>query len=193
MAYNNVEIEIKVRITKNKFDRIKKYLDKNALFIKSSHHTDTYYNPLKGSFLKPKYPFEWLSIRERDKKSLLNYKHWYPENTRHTTHCDEYETEIGDKKLLENILDAINIKKIITVDKIRYTYTYRQKIEIALDKVKDLGYFLEAESLKNTSGLKKTYNQLKEFIATLGIRKITSVPGGYGAEMMRKKALMKTY
>jgi adenylate cyclase class IV len=65
------------------------------------------------------------------------------------------------------------------------------KIELAFDEVKGLGYFLEAESIKNTGGVKKAYAELETFIKSLGIKEIKTVPGGYAAEMMRRKGLMK--
>jgi adenylate cyclase, class 2 len=193
MAYNNTEVEIKVKVTKSKFVQVVSFLEKSAKFNKLSHQVDTYFSPTPNSFLKPKYPFEWLSIRERGGKILLNYKHWYPEGAKNTTYCDEYETEVTDKKQLEIIFSAININKLITIDKNRSTYIYDNDIEVAMDEVKGLGYFIEAESLNNKGGTLKTFERLKKFIQSLGIKNISQIPGGYGAEMMRKKGLMKKY
>lgn len=193
MAHNNTEVEIKVRVTKNRFGKIRKELRKNCKFIKTVHHIDTYYDRLGKSFLKPKFPYEWLSIRERGKDILLNYKHWYPESIKNTTHCDEYEIKLDDKNQLEKIFKAIEINKIVTVNKKRQTYVYKNEIEIALDKVKGLGYFIEVESLKNKGGIKSAYKKLEDFLYFLGIKKIKIIPGGYAAEMMRQKGLMKKF
>ena len=94
---------------------------------------------------------------------------------------------------LVSILKNVGIKKIIAVDKKRSTYVYKKEIEIALDEVKGLGYFIEVESLRNRGGVEKTYKKLEEFLHSLGVNKIEIVPGGYAAEMMRKKGLMKKY
>lgn len=191
MAQDNVEVEVKVKVTKSEFLDIKTKIKKTCKFIKTSHHIDTYYSPIQQSFLKPKYPYEWLSIRQRDKKILLNFKHWYPEGAKHTTHCDEYETEIQNKDQMERILTALSIKKLVTIDKKREVYIYKSKIELAFDEVKGLGYFIEAESLRNTGGVEKTYNELEEFVKSLGIKKVVTIPGGYAAATLRKKGLMK--
>ncbi|OGM32455.1 hypothetical protein A2803_03220 [Candidatus Woesebacteria bacterium RIFCSPHIGHO2_01_FULL_44_21] len=191
MAQNNIEVEIKIQLSKAEFDDIKKKIKKTSKFVKSSHHVDSYYNSGHKNFLKPKYPYEWLSIRARDGKILLNYKHWYPEGVKHTTHCNEYETEVSDKVQLKKILHALEIKEIITVDKKRETYIYKKTIEIAFDEVVGLGYFLEAESLKNSGGVEKTYKKLERFVKSLGVNEIKTIPGGYAAAMMRKKGLMK--
>lgn len=191
MANDNIEVEIKTKVSKDKFQQIEKVLKKKAKFIKSSHHIDNYYSPVHNSFLKPKYPYEWLSIRDRSGKTILNYKHWYPEGVKDTTHCDEYETEVTDKNQLEKILNVINVKKLVSVDKKRSTYIYNKDIEVAMDEVKSLGYFIEAESLDNKDGVDKTYKRLEDFLKVLGVKKLIKIPGGYAAELMRKKGLMK--
>lgn len=191
MAHDNIEVEIKVALTKVKFDSIKKQIKKISKFVKSSHHIDHYYNSKHLDFLKPKYPYRWLTIRERDGRIILNYKHWYPEGVKYTTHCDEYETEIGNIKQLDKILEALDIEKFVVIDKKRETYVFKNKIEIALDQVKRLGYFIEAESLKNLGGVEKTHKELVKFMNSLGITNTKTVPGGYGAAMLRKKGLMK--
>jgi adenylate cyclase class 2 len=187
MAHNNVEVEIKIKLTKSKFEKIKQKLVKIAKLVKTSHHVDEYYNPIYKSFLKPKNPFEWLTIRERDGKVKLNYKHWYPEGAKNTTHCDEYETEVTDIVQMQKILKALHFENFVTVDKKRVTYEYKNELEIALDEVKKLGYFIEVESINNTGGVKKAHEKLLEFLQKeLGIIETKTVPGGYGAEMMRK-------
>jgi predicted adenylyl cyclase CyaB len=190
MAQDNIEVEIKVKISKDRFEKIKARVQKTAKFIKKTRQIDYYYNLLPKNFLKPEYPYEWLSIRDRGGKLLLNYKYWYPPGAKHTTHCDEYETEIGDKEQLDRIFKALNITEIVKVDKTRRTYVYKNKIEIAMDKVVGLGYFIEAEALKNEGGIDKTYEKLAEFLKSLGVRKIVTVPGGYALAMMKKKGLI---
>jgi adenylate cyclase class 2 len=190
MAQNDIEIEVKVKVTKAKFEKIKKEVKKLAKFAKRINHADYYYNLPHRDFLKPKYPYEWLSLRERGKKLLLNYKHWYPEGAKHTTHCDEYEILVNDKNQLTKILKVLGIKQMIRVSKKRETYIYKNMIEIAMDEVKGLGYFIEAEALKNQENIEETYGKLISFLNSLGIKKIKTVPGGYAAAMMRKKGLM---
>ena len=191
MAHNDVEVEIKVKLTKKKFESVEKLVKKTSKFVKSSHHIDDYYLPKQKSFLKPKYPYEWLTIRLRDGKTLLNYKHWYPEGIKDTTHCDEYETEVLDSKSLHKLLTALNFEKFITVEKQRRVYIYKNNIEIAFDGVKGLGNFLEVESLKNFGGVKKTHQKLVEHLNHLGIKDTSTIPGGYASEIMRKRGLLK--
>ena len=122
---------------------------------------------------------------------MINYKHWYPEGVKNTTHCDEYETFVGDDETLSKIFGALKFEKFITVEKERKVYVYKNKIEIAFDKVKGLGYFLEVESLKDVGGVEKTHAMLVDYMHSLGIKNTNTVPGGYASELMRKKRLLK--
>jgi len=186
MAQNNIEVEIKTKISKKQFADIKLKLKKISKPIKEIHHIDDYYTPKHKDFLKPKYPYEWLSVRNRGSKVILNYKCWYPKGVKNTKYCDEYETEVSDIDQLKKIFKVLDIKKIVTVDKKRLSFNYKNKFEIALDEVKGLGFFIEVEALKNKRNLNETHKELVEFAKTLGVEKIIMVPGGYGAEMLRK-------
>ena len=187
MAYNNQEIEIKLAISRKKFREISKSVQKTAKFIKSSNHLDDYYTPIRDSFLEPKHPFEWLTIRYRDGKTLINYKHWYPENTKYTTHCDEYEVEVGDKLQAEKILEALKFRKIVSVKKKRSVFLYEDSLEIALDEVENLGFFIEVEATKDFGSVEKAREKILDFTRSLGLKRTKTVPGGYAAALMRKK------
>lgn len=189
MAHDSVEIEIKVPITKFKYESIKKTLGSTAKLIKSSHHVDDYYTSRLNDFLKPKYPYEWLMLRKRDGVVKLSYKHWYPEGVKYTTHCDEFETVVDDFSQMEKILTALKFKKFITVDKERLTYIYRDELEIALDTVKELGCFIEIEALKDFGGIDNARKRILSLIKELGIKRTKTVPGGYAAELMRRGGL----
>ena len=190
MAKDSTEIEIKTSLSKKDFDRIRKYLMRTSEFVKTSHQLDTYYSPVHKSFLKPKYPYEWLSVRERDEKAILNYKHWYPEGARNTTHCDEYQTLVQNKDQLEKVLFALKFEKLVSVEKTRLIFK-KGDLEIALDDVKGLGFFIEIESSRNLGGFGKTRKRILDFAKTLRIDTDIVIPGGYAAEMMRRKGLMK--
>lgn len=190
MAKDSTEIEIKTSLSEKDFDRIKKFLMRTSKFVKTSHQLDTYYSPVRKSFLKPKYPYEWLSIRERDGKVIFNYKHWYPEGARNTTHCDEYQTLVKDKDQLEKVLFALKFEKLVSVEKTRLIFK-KGDLEIALDDVKGLGFFIEIESSRNLGGFGKTRKRILDFAKALRINTNIVIPGGYAAEMMRRKGLMK--
>lgn len=183
------EIEIKICLDKNSFSKVRKKLKKIAKFKGKAHHIDEYFTPAHRNFVKPKYPYEWLRIGKRGDKSLITYKHWYPENTDDTTYCDEYETEIGGIGTLKKIFSALNFKKLITVDKKQETYLFDNKFKITLDKVKNLGYFIEIEAKKDLGGIKKTRKKVFEFAKKLDLDPFKRDKRGYPYLLMKKKGL----
>ena len=189
MAHDNIEIEIKIHLDEASFLRIKDKLTKIALFDKVSRQVDEYFTPANRNFLEPEFPFEWMSIRNRSGKSILNYKHWYPENAEVTTHCDEIETEV-DGIQLKKIFSALNFKHLITVEKQREIYMFQDEFEIGLDTVKDLGFFIEIESIKDFGSVEKTRKKIFEFAEILGIDHSRELRG-YPFLLMKKKGLIK--
>ncbi|MCK4729927.1 MAG: class IV adenylate cyclase [Candidatus Aenigmarchaeota archaeon] len=192
MAHNDIEIEIKIPLDETNFFRVKEKLKETAKFVKKTQQTDDYFTPLHRNFVEPEFPFEWLSIRKRGDKTILNYKHWHPENVEISTHCDEFETEIKNQDKLEKIFSAIDIKKLITVEKEREVYIYEDKFEIALDAVKELGYFIEVETIKDFGNVEVAREKLFEFAKNLGIDISKTDKRGYPYLLMEKKGLIKT-
>jgi|Deesub1362B_J571_1020462.scaffolds.fasta_scaffold05537_1 adenylate cyclase class 2 len=191
MANNDREIEIKIPLDKNTFSRAKEKLKGIAKFVKSLKQVDEYFTPMHRNFVEPKFPFEWLSIRRRGNKVFLNYKHYYPENVEIATHCDEFETEIKDPEQLEKIFSVLDFKKLVTVEKEREIYIYNDEFEIALDRVKDLGFFIEIEAIKDFGSIEKTREKLFEIANFLGIDISKTDKRGYPYLLMKKKGFVK--
>ncbi|MEW6295113.1 MAG: class IV adenylate cyclase [Candidatus Diapherotrites archaeon] len=188
----NVEIEIRFPINKNTFFKIKNKLKKTAKFVKKSHQIDEYFTPSHRNFVKPKNPFEWLSIRKRGNKAILNYKHWYyPKNSDSGTHCDEFETEISNPNQLKKIFSALDLKKLVKVEKQREVYLYKNEFEIALDKVRELGNFIEIETIKDFGNVKKAREKLFEFAGNLEIDISKIDKKGFPYLLMKRKGFLK--
>ena len=191
MANKGTEIEIRFLLEKEKFLEIKEKLGKIAKFVKKTQQIDEYFTPPHKNFAEPEFPFEWLSIRKRGEKSILSYKHWYPENARLTTHCDELEVEIKSPEQMEKIFSALGFKRLVVNEKERESYIYNDEFEIALDIVKDLGYFIEIETIKNFGSVEKAREKLFEFAKSLGIDTSNPDERGYAFSLMKKKGLIK--
>lgn len=83
------------------------------------------------------------------RKKILNYKHFYPEKEEIHLYCDEYEVIIDDIDRMKKIFNELNIISFALIHKNRNIYMYKNdKYEIALDKVENLGYFIEIEVKK---------------------------------------------
>ena len=191
MAKDNIEIEIKIPIDESNFLKVKEKLQKITKFVKKSSQTDEYFTPIHRNFVEPKFPYEWLSIRKRGGKFILNYKHFYPENVEVSTHCDEFETVIEKPEQLEKIFSALNLKKLVVVEKEREVFIYNDKFEIALDIVKELGNFIEIEAIKDMGTINETREKLFQFVKNLGIDISNTDKRGYPFLLMKKKGLIK--
>lgn len=104
-----------------------------------------------------------MRIERRGNQTILNYKNWY------NTYCDEFEGEIDNAESMIKILNILGIEEIVRVEKLRKTYLYLDKYEIALDEVKDLGYFVEIEVKKYTDLPLKEYDALLKITKDLGL------------------------
>ena len=140
---------------------------------------DTYFNPAHRDFLSKKPISEWLRLRESKKGFSLNYKRWHNEDGSKAVSCDEFETKIENIDALRKLLESLNFKKLITVDKTRNVWNYKDT-EIAIDEVRGLGVFIELEAKGNFTGIeeakKHLYSVLKEIGAEVGEQDFEGYP-----------------
>ena len=165
MAHDNKEIEVKFPL-KNPEDVISFLNSKAKKEKENDFQKDTYFTPIHRNFLSVKFPYEWLRLRESAKGLILNYKHFYPEDVKEIDYCDEFETKI-DNPIITKIFDSLNFKELVTVEKIQTIWIYKE-VEIAIDDVKELGYFIELEITTNCDDPKKAKEFLYELAKEIG-------------------------
>ncbi len=166
MAHENIEIELKFPLKNT--ERVRAFLNKHATPEKDGlSQKDTYYVPAHRDFLAPRYPFEWLRLRETPKGASVNYKHFYPENAEETDYCDEFETPVDRPEAIEQIFAAIDIKPIVVVSKTRSTWAYKGT-EVAIDRIEGLGDFIELESMAPFSTPQAAKAHLRAILAEIG-------------------------
>lgn len=136
------EIEIQVQIEKSA--KLFKFLETQAQFIGQERQIDTYFSPAHKNFIEVRPIREWLRLRKSGKKHSINYKNWHYDNDGKSHYCDEYESPVESLTQVKNIFKALNMKKVVTVDKTRKIYLYKD-YEISIDSIKDLGDFVEIE------------------------------------------------
>lgn len=179
---SDIETELKIEISKNKYDSMIRFLKQNGKFITENHHIDTYYQPNYRKFLNGEKTTEWLRIGKRGEKKILNYKNWHEH-----IYCDEFEVEIDNSENLDKIFKALDIEKIVVVDKRRKTYFYLDKYEIALDYVKELGYFVEIEVKKYSKEPIKEYDDLLRLAKNLDLNLDNIDKWGYPYRLIYEK------
>lgn len=186
-----IEIEIKVQVSEHDIYQIRSFLLHNATFVNKSSQSDEYFTPCHRNFLSPAYPFEWLSIRERDTDIILNYKHWYPEGEKESTHCNEYEVKLSSYNDISLIFKALNIISLCKVSKEREVFNYNDDFEISLDKVDELGWFIEIEVINDIWTIEDANQKLLDFSNQIGLDTTNRNYRGYPYLLLEKKGLIK--
>lgn len=137
----DTEIEIQVQV--EKIAPLLQFLAKKAKLIGKVRQIDQYFTPFHRNFLAVRPAAEWLRLRTSSGKHFINYKFWHhSKKTGQSNWADEFETEIKAIAPLEKIFSALNFKPVVTVDKRRDIWLYKD-YEIAIDRVKGLGDFIE--------------------------------------------------
>ena len=181
---NNIEIEIQVNIENIK--PLIEFLEKNGQFKAEKYQVDEYFSPAHRNFIEVRPIKEWLRLRDSDGKYSVTYKNWhYDENGRAQYLCDEYETKIEDLAQLRKILDVLNFKSLVKVDKKRKTWEYKD-YEIDLDSVKGLGDFVEIEYIgkDEKANPDKITAEMMDFLKELGCGRIKRNYVGYPFQLL---------
>lgn len=146
----NTEIEIKLSITESQFLDLQKKMEKEAEFIKKVNQKDTYFSPAQEDYFISK--DKCLRIREDKNINKLNYKQIFFGETDLETYIKEIEVSVDDVKKMEDILQCLQIKKVLVVDKKRIEFRYKKNYLVALDNIENLGCYIELEfNGRNTS------------------------------------------
>jgi len=167
----NIEVEIKIEI--DNFDEIKQKVAKRGKLIRSINQIDEYYIPCQRDFFAAKpHPFEWLRIRTNPDKTIFEYDLSINKDATGRQECaEEYETGITDPIEFRKILKFLDFKKVVEVNKQRQ-YWDCGEIEIALDQVKKLGDFIEAEAKGDFKSTAEARTACIKFLEDLGFSDI---------------------
>lgn len=164
---SNIEIERKYRINEELFEGIKEYFDDKKILGKIEKQNDIYFSPEHFPFFGGSIDNEALRIRVLDDKNVLSYKKFYYATEDEPAHCDEHEMEIDDIDKMKMILHDLRINEAFTLKKDRLIYNY-EGIEVALDVVDNLGYFVELE-IKNQDDIDGSSKIMNELINSFKI------------------------
>lgn len=209
------EIEIKAKI--DNINEVLLWLSNNAVFKRSISQQDVLYDFVPRSFILDELTLkadEFIRIRCTEKEDFLTHKIILRDQKNNFLCCDEEEAVIKSENLQKicNILSAFdvqninktdcqsgktlgtfleenNFKKLIIIMKNRKEYVL-QELNIAIDEVADLGYFIEIESLKSTQDeklIKMIKNQEANILKKLKIPSNNIVNKGYSDLLTENK------
>lgn len=146
---------------------------------------DSYYTPEHRDFIAEKPVREWLRVRESENNCSLTYKNWHKEKNRNTVSCDEFETRVSDAEALKKILESLDFKRVVFVEKKRSTWKYKEA-EIAVDDVAGLGFFIELEATGEFADIQAAEKRLHEILLEIGAETGEQDFEGYAYLLLKK-------
>lgn len=179
----NVEVEIQT-IIKNPEEAEKK-LREVASFVKERKQVDKYFVPPQRDFFAKDRPDEYLRVRYEEGKSHLNYSFLHFSEDGWLQSTDEYETLVDKPEITEEILKKAGMVLKVTVKKTR-KYFDCGEFEVTLDRVEDLGDFMEVEAKKDFGGVDKTRKACSDFLNSLNIEYEVNKDMGYPRMLYKK-------
>jgi adenylate cyclase class 2 len=176
-----------------------KYPIKNGDFVKQKlasigarpkappkYQEDLYFTPAHNDYLNSPIVSEWLRIRIEPDGASINYKCWRPIGAEVQTHCDEYETPVGDHKALLKLFEAVGFKQIVTVKKNREIFTM-DEFTIALDSVEGLGDFIEVESRSSAEDVHQIHLRIDQLLKDIGAQLGKQDRRGYPYQLLNRE------
>jgi adenylate cyclase class 2 len=172
----DVEIEIQVRLKGSNI--LEKFLNKNGKSKAKHYQKDEYFTPPHKNFLDEEPITEWLRLRE-SKINSVNYKKWHYKNGK-SIYSDEYESEVGELRLMRKMFEALGYKTIAVVEKTRKTWLYKD-YEVAIDSITNLGNFVEVEYKGKSESVDpvKITTEMIAFLKSVGCTNIERNYVGY--------------
>lgn len=189
MNNKNIEVELKFIVDDEKF--LLDWLKLNAKLIYKDRQIDKYFTPIHRDFLSIEQPIEFLRVRNSQGKWSITYKYFHSNNEQYS-YCDEFESELSDGENLLKIFKMLDLKHLVTVNKIRSSYAYKG-FEIELDNVKDIGLICEIEIKEKFNSPDQALQKIKDLAKDLKLEEGTEdiQKGRYMIMLAKKKGLIK--
>ncbi|MBW2992897.1 class IV adenylate cyclase [Candidatus Woesearchaeota archaeon] len=162
----NEEVEIQV-ILKNP-EEVEEKLKKIAKFVKEREQRDEYFTPQHEDFFSADPPLKYIRVREEDESANIEYQFLHFDKDGRLLKTDEYETKVGNPKVMIEILKKLDFVHKVTVTKNRKTYEYKE-FEVMIDYIEELGYFIEVEA-KTNGDIKETKKRCYEVLEEIGAK-----------------------
>ncbi len=165
-----MEVEIKVRVTDEEFERIKKTVSSLGRFVERRSEKDVYFNHPCRDFRKTD---EALRLRDDGSSFRMTYKG--PKVDYETKAREELDIQlIGENA--EKILEKLGFKIAGYVEKEREIYLLGNAV-ICLDVVNGLGKFIEIEI--NSDDLDSAKKEIFQILHQFGIEKKRTIRKSY--------------
>jgi len=178
----HIEVEIKVKLKDH--DQAKEVLEKIGEHRKTVRQIDTYYVPAHKDYFKKLPAEEFCRIRVQPDKATVEY-HRVMNLGKENEYGEEYEVKIDDATEMMQLLEHMDFKKAVVVDKTR-NYWHCDKFEIVVDHIEGLGNFLEVEVISSTKEVGITKDDCLKFLDDNGIEYEEQVFDTYPELILKK-------
>jgi len=180
----NKEIEVKIQISDEQLDMVKKWLHQNSTFCGEVQHEEYYLdNPTSPlTFISPegfKDAHYYLRVRKSPEKGdSICLKKWYGDSSGKKTHCDEWEIAVSNGSTALELLNQLGFTNATPIKKTRCIYRF-DEFEVVIDNVENLGVFIEVELKQNVDDVHVGLQRIYELIKKMGIASCKKQERGY--------------
>jgi adenylate cyclase, class 2 len=179
----NQEVEIQLKI--NDPVATEKEILKFGVFVKERSQSDQYYVLPSRDFFAVEPPIEYLRVRREKDKNHLNYSFLHFRDDGWLDCTDEYESIVENPEMIEQIFDKIGLISKVKVVKSR-KYFKCGDFEVTLDRIENLGDFMEVEAKKDFGGIGATRKACEDFLNKLNIKYELNKDAGYPRMLYKK-------
>lgn len=184
---NEIEVKARLKDAKHGKDIIRKLKKAGWNFGATLKQKDTIYcdketlkrfdqfTPVPFSRIRIQGKMAWFTLKKSEINELEGI---------------ECETEISDPKAMHEALLQLGQFPGTIVEKKRIK-AKKGKLEVCIDEVKGLGWFVEVEKLTNEKDSEKVQSELFDFLKTFGIEVEDRVANGYDTLIYRKFGPLK--
>ena len=164
-----LEVETKVCLNKEELPELRKRILKIAKLEKVGTKGDDYF-----AIKEKDYPKKAFRIRNKGEVHEVNFKKWLTKYwTKEIVVKEEFEFEIQTKNLNSFISLMKDLGFMEWMKKIKHSESYRylanDKVDIEINKVKHLGYFMEIEYLCPKRKLRRARKTILKILKDLEI------------------------
>lgn len=180
------EVETKIKLRKNEVNNLRNQIKRIANFRKKEIKSDFYF-----AIKKKNYPIKAFRIRKTNNTYLVNFKKWFKKLWTHGVVVkEEFEFSINDKNSFLALMGDLGFVKWMSKLKISEIYYHKKdpRINIELNKVKYLGYFIEIECLvRNKTDIEKVKARILKTLKELNVNKKQIDNTGYTKMLWQKR------
>ncbi len=175
-----IEVETKIPLGKNVGD-IRERIKNIAKFVGKEYKKDDYY-----SLEYFKYTEKSLRVRDKGRVREVNFKRRksYKEGVYAKT---EVQFEISDTRGFFNLIGDFGFRKWLHKEKTTELYKTRDGVNIELNKVKGLGWFIEIEVLCAPGQVESARRKVSRVRSALGFSEKDAEPRGYTKQLWNLK------